>query len=220
MSTGSQVLHKKKKWNTKNYKSAFLSISNMEGVKDVGDVGDAGDLEDVWTVEDIKDVKGVDVEGWRRYEGYEKCGIVIKSNLQTFLSMLLGTSTVTWRGMEIHFSLPRALQTFLAICLVTWETFDSEPNKQYDKIKTRKRSRNCDSSGHKPVTCTASWVQTVLGNSLHSFRATLMGKSWHFFSGTFRHFVRGTWRAGPSSTFKIETHLNVHCWFKCCVAVR
>ena len=69
---------KNNKWNTKNHKSAFLSIFNVEGVKDVGDVGDARDLEDVWTVEDIKDVKGVDVEGWRRYEGYEKCGNVIK----------------------------------------------------------------------------------------------------------------------------------------------
>lgn len=35
-------------------------------------------------------------------------------------------------------------------------------------------------------------MQTVLGNSLHSLRGTLIGKSWHRLSGTFLHFVRGT----------------------------
>ena len=37
-----------------------------------------------------------------------------------------------------------------------------------------------------------SSVQTVFGNSLHSFLGTLIGTSWHFLSGTLLHFVLGT----------------------------
>ena len=37
-----------------------------------------------------------------------------------------------------------------------------------------------------------SLTQTVLGKSLQALRGMKMGKSWHFFSGTFLHLVRGT----------------------------
>ena len=105
------------------------NIENLDDVEDVEDVKDVKDVEDggdVGDVENVKYVKGVEVvRDGEDVNDMENVDHVNDSNLETFLSILFGTSTVTWRGMAMHFSLPRTLQTFLGICLVTWEAFDS-----------------------------------------------------------------------------------------------